>query len=401
MQGAFTAAGALEWCARRLLVRIHRHTIRGRRRSVEPVNAACFMRFLSHWQGLSPEPGEGADTLARVLEQLEGFPLPAGAWEREVLPARVADFEPAQLDLLTAGGRFVWLRLEPTGAATPVKSTPVALVPRERLGHWLGEVPAADDLSGPARRVHEVLANAGALFHRELLQATGLLEAQLERALGELVARGLVTSDAFAGLRALLNGGSRPRGRRRGPDPMERAGRWSLLKAPPGIPEEADEPALARCRVLLRRYGIVFKRLLAREPGLPPWRDLLYWFHRLEAQGELRGGRFVDGFSGEQFALPEAAGLLDDIRRAPKSDEWLALSAADPLNLAGIITPGERVAAQSGNRVLLRDGVPLAWRNGGEVAFAKRLPPETEWQARTLLARVRNPQYLNGPHRSV
>jgi ATP-dependent Lhr-like helicase len=387
MRGAYTAAGAMEWCARRLLVRIHRHTIRCRRRSVEPVDAACFMRFLTRWQGLS-RPGEGVDTLARVLEQLEGFPLPAGAWEREVLPARVADFEPAQLDQLTAGGRFVWLRLEPTGAATPVKSTPVALVPRERLGHWLGEAPAADSLSAAARRVHETLSQSGALFHRELAQATGLLAAQLEQALGELVARGLVTSDAFAGLRALLVG-ARPRGRRRGPDPMERAGRWALLKPPSVVPEQTDEPALAHCRLLLRRYGIVFKRLLAREPGLPPWRDLLYWFHRLEAQGELRGGRFVDGFSGEQFALPEAAGLLDEARRAPAGDEWLALSASDPLNLAGIITPGGRVSAQSGNRLLLRDGVPLAWQNGGEVSFAKRMQPKQEWRARTMLVRVR------------
>lgn len=384
MRGRFGSAGE-QWCARHLLARMHRESVQRRRRHVEPVNAAAFLRFLFRWHGLGAHRGEGEAVLARALEQLAGFSLPAAAWERDVLPARVADYHSDMLDRLTAGGRFLWLRSRPADVAAPVKTTPVALAPRHQLWLWRAEPGTVDGLGAQAGRVAETLDRHGALFFEELAQATGLLDSQLEQALAELVARGVAVSDSFAGLRALLRTG-RGRGRRRGIDPMDVAGRWSLVR-PARAPQGAEEHPLAVCRVLLKRYGVVFKRLLAREPALPPWRDLLYWLKRLEARGEVHGGRFVDGFSGEQFALPEAAGLLRAARRE-EPGEWLAVSAADPVNLVGIITPGDRVPAQGGNRVLFRDGRPLAWQCGREVSFAGRLDPEHEWKARTLLARL-------------
>ena len=139
-------------------------------------------------------------------------------------------------------------------------------------------------------------------------------------------------------------------------------------------------------RVLLRRYGVVFRKLLERESGLPPWRELFYVFRRMEARGEIRGGRFVSGFSGEQFALPEAADLLKRIARDAAGDR-VSISAADPLNLVGIVTPGERVPALSGNRVLFEQGVPVAVQAGGEVRFLKDVPERSQWEVRNLLIR--------------
>jgi ATP-dependent Lhr-like helicase len=262
-------------------------------------------------------------------------------------------------------------------------------------------------MSGPAKAVLEALATRGAVFFEELADAARLLRPQLEEALGELVALGLVTSDGFGGLRALLvpSGKRKPLGgaKRRGriiPYGMESAGRWSLVRRYAG--GDADEAAAERgpsgpvgeaalehaARTLLARYGVVFWRLLAREGAwLPPWRDLLRVYRRLEARGEIRGGRFVAGFTGEQYALPEAVGLLRETRRRAPSGEWISISGADPLNLVGILTPGPRLAALTGNRVLYRDGLPIAALSGGKVELLAELDASTRWEAEKKLLR--------------
>jgi len=237
----------------------------------------------------------------------------------------------------------------------------------------------------------------GASFFDELLQNCGLLRSQLEEALAELVALGLVTSDSFDGLRALLVpsserkpiAGARRR-RRTVSSGMEDSGRWSLVRQPPaGGERKLNAGAIEHvARALLGRYGVVFWRMLERESSwLPPWRELLRIYRRLESSGEIRGGRFVAGFTGEQFALPEAIGMLREVRRRPATDEWTAVSGVDPLNLAGILTPGPRLAALAGNRLLYRDGVPAAILSAGEIRFFDELDPATEWFARKALVR--------------
>jgi ATP-dependent helicase Lhr and Lhr-like helicase len=265
---------------------------------------------------------------------------------------------------------------------------------------WLSLAnPASETRPGPqAQAVRDCLATHGALFFDELAEASRLLRSQVEDALAELVALGLVNSDSFGGLRALLVPSAQRKPfaavKRRGrvlSFGMERAGRWSLIRRQ--MPEETGEPAGAAAvehvaRTLLRRYGVVFWRLLTREaPWLPPWRDLLRVYRRLEARGEIRGGRFVAGFSGEQYALPEAVGMLRETRRQPASDEWVSLSGADPLNLAGILTPGPRLAAVTSNRILYRDGVPIAVLSGGKAQLLVTLHTALQWEAQNRLLR--------------
>jgi ATP-dependent Lhr-like helicase len=260
---------------------------------------------------------------------------------------------------------------------------------------WTSLSPHDEDVqtSAQARAVLGHIRSFGASFLDELVSGAGLLRSQVEEALAELVALGLVTSDSFGGLRALLvpsserrNGGRR---RRRGTFAIEDAGRWALVRRQPPAEARSSAEAISVehvARTLLRRYGVVFWRLLEREADfLPPWRDLLRVYRRLESRGEIRGGRFVAGFAGEQFALPEAIGALRDVRRRASSDEWLAVSGADPLNLAGILTPGPKLAALTGNRLLYRDGIPVALLAGGEVRLLTALDPATEWRARKEL----------------
>jgi ATP-dependent Lhr-like helicase len=285
-----------------------------------------------------------------------------------------------------------------------VRATPLALLSRGGLHLWreiAGPIdPAAFELSGAARDVYELLRTRGASFFGETAHGAGLLHTQLEIALGELVAWGLVTSDSFTGLRALLVPAHKrpPVDRRRGSSislfGMENAGRWSLLHpatqipAPMSAPETPSRDAVeAVAWTLLRRYGVVFRRLLERETLLPPWRDLLMVFRRLEARGEIRGGRFVDGFSGEQYALTEAVGSLRALRKQPKKGVLVSVSAADPLNLVGIATPGDRLPALAGNRLLYRDGEPIAVLEGREPRFLVDLDPATRWQAQNALVR--------------
>jgi ATP-dependent Lhr-like helicase len=267
---------------------------------------------------------------------------------------------------------------------------------------WSALSPAPDpaQASPRAQAVIAVIREHGASFFDELAEGTGLLKPEVEEALAELVALGLVNSDSFAGLRALLMPADRRRRSRRGRAlfGMEDSGRWALARRlRPGAPEGqgAGEAAEHLARTLLRRYGVVFWRLLEREAAwLPPWRDLLRVYRRLEARGEIRGGRFVAGFAGEQFAAPEAVGMLREIRRKPHSGEWISLSGADPLNLVGILTPGAKLGALTVNRVLYRDGLPVALLSGGEPQFLETLDTAAEWQAKKTLLRGAVPSAL-------
>ncbi|HUH04002.1 MAG TPA: DEAD/DEAH box helicase [Kofleriaceae bacterium] len=403
LRGTFrSGARGTEWCNRRILARIHRLTLARLRREIEPVNAAALMRFLFRWQRVGP--GDrliGAGGLERIIEQLQGFESAAGAWEREILPARLHDYDPTWLDMMCLGGVAAWCRvsartIEPGGTRAPTRAAPLALMLRQDLP-WLraGATPVArEELGEPARAVHDRLAQAGASFLPDLAAATTLEPSEVEDALWELVAAGLATADGWASLRVLVDrhrGGSRsvfdPR---RGEAPKSQrwqdalkkarrrdhrrpahagrslptaAGRWSLLSPPD--PEAACAESTAQ--LLLARYGVVFRDLLARETGLPPWRDILVALRRMEARGEIRGGRFVAGFVGEQFALPEAAQALRASRHPPRIPELVRIAATDPVNLVGVTSPGPRVPAVIGNAILYRDGVPIASLEAGVV----------------------------------
>jgi ATP-dependent Lhr-like helicase len=376
---------ATQWCDRRLLARINRHMLDGLRREIEPVSAADCLRFLFGWQHVRPGSQlHGQPGLARVIADLQGFEAAAGAWERAILPARIVGYDTGWLDALCLSGGVSWGRLaaRPAGG-TPSRAAPIALVRRADLP-WLlapdvGLPPEDDGLSPAARDALAFLARAGASFLDEIIAGTRRLRAEIEDALGELVSAGRVTGDGFSGLRALISatqtrGGARARwharwNRRTGSGAVG-AGRWSLLRspaAPAAAPEDSPERRLADetrhealARQYIRRYGVVFRDLLARETQAPPWRDLVRIYRRLEMSGELRGGRFVAGFVGEQFAHPDAVEALRATRREPKRGEIIRLSACDPLNLVGVITPGGRIPAALPNAVIYEDGVPQA-----------------------------------------
>ena len=399
-----------EWCERRLLARIHRRTLKRLRAEIEPVSAEAFLRFLLGWHHL--EEGEhkaGPKGLEEVVYQLEGFEVPAGGWEVDVLPDRVEDYEAAWLDGLCLGGKTVWQRRSPpplrdttSAKPGPVRSTPIALLRRGNRELWSrigGAVESQAGLSVGAQQVLSLLRQQGASFFDDLCKGTGLLQTQLEGCLAELAARGLVSSDTFLGLRALLVPSARRKpfsgtGRRRSADfGLDDAGRWVAIAEETGEEDSLegftaqDELFEEVARILLRRWGVVFRRLLDREGALPPWRDLLRAFRRLEARGEVRGGRFIAGFSGEQFALPEAVSALRKHRQEPDRDQWTAVSAADPLNLVGILTPGARLHSVSANRVLFRNGRPVVLSIAGDLRFLEPLSDKETWEARKRLER--------------
>ncbi|MDD0974347.1 DNA glycosylase AlkZ-like family protein [Pseudomonas fontis] len=372
MRGQFCPGqGEEQWCERHLLARIHRYTLKRLRREIEPVSLQDFMRFLFDWQHLSPTSRlKGNAALSEVLAQLEGYQAAAGSWESELLPGRISDYSPRWLDEACRAGKTTWARLAAAGKAstTTLRSTPIVLLPRARLGLWqnLGTSAEVDSLSPRTQRVHSALSQHGALFFDELRDEAHLLPSELENALQELVGAGLISADSFAGLRTLITPASKrqARGGRRGRGPvfggMDDAGRWALLRRA-SVPDNPGDTLEHIARTLLRRYGVVFWRLLEREAAwLPSWRELLRTFHRLEARGEIRGGRFVSGLAGEQFALPEAIGLLREVRRRPLDGALVVVGATDPLNLVGTLFPGQKVATVSGNRLLYRDGVAVA-----------------------------------------
>jgi ATP-dependent Lhr-like helicase len=416
MRGRFAAGGnEEEWCDRRLLSRIHHYTLRRLRAEIEPVAAKDFLRFLFQWNRITEEARlEGPEAMTVAVASLEGFEAPAGAWETEILPARIKGYEPTWLDDQCLSGRLSWARLTPaTGGkdkdrvASPVRTTPIALMERRSAPLWtalVGEAKSNVEPSPRAQAVLDVLKTHGASFFDELVAESNLLRPQVEDALGELVNLGLVNSDSFGGLRALLVPQEKRKplggGRRRGhilPFDMDNGGRWALMRrAAQSADQRLRDAAVEHmARTLLRRYGVVFWRLLGREASfLPPWRELLKVYRRMEARGEIRGGRFVAGFSGEQYALPDAVGALREVRRKPTSGEWISISGADPLNLIGILTPGNRLSALTGNRVLFRDGLPMAMLSGGKVEYTSSIEPAEHWEAKKKLLRSAAPRHF-------
>jgi ATP-dependent helicase Lhr and Lhr-like helicase len=405
LRGRFTnevsASEELEWCERRLLARIHRLTLDGLRKQVAPVDTAAFIRFLLARHGLSDRalPG-GPNGLRDVIGLLEGFEASAAAWEYDLYPARVREYDHEWLDRLFAAGEVVWGRLQPPRltedqrgqALTRVSA--ISLVPRADLA-WLLPPDRSANVAAArwdAQSAFEALTTHGALFFDDLLGVTSLLPAQLEDALRELAALGLVTSDGFAAIRSLASkrhavGGRRTtrQWKRRRQLAYSRGGRWSRF--PPFVaPHSEQERAEQWARLLLKRYGVMFRDLLARESVAPPWRQLLPIYRRLEMRGEIRGGRFVAGVGGEQFALSEAVEALRKMRDEPADETWSVISASDPLNLVGIVVPGPRVPAKRANRLLYLNGRAVASREAGEIRWRTELDQDERLRARRLLA---------------
>ncbi len=376
LRGQFTdsIAGETEWCDRRLLARIHRLTLGTLRKQVESVTAAQFMRWLLRWQHLAPSSQVlGERGTLEVLRQMQGFEAPANSWERQILARRVADYDPKVLDHLCLTGAVGWGRVSPHPATletvtterrrvVPTSVAPITFFVREDADWMIPHRETGEQemrgLSPDAKAVLQFLRQRGASFFADIVRGTGKLKAEVETALWELVAGGLLTADGFDNLRALIDPKRRSgQGNARSSRPRHSAGRWSLLYT--GEAAERSRALEATCRMLLLRYGIVFRELLSRETILPKWREVLITLRRLEDRGEVRGGRFVSGFLGEQFALPLAVESLRGQRNAPAIGEVVTVSAADPLNLVGIVVPGERVAANSGRIVAFRDGVAV------------------------------------------
>ena len=382
----------LEWCERRLLARIHRLTLNRLRAEIQPVSLRDFQRFLLAWQRVDAEHrAEGPEGVEAVLDLLDGYELAAAAWEPEALALRVKEYTPQWLDRLCFTGRIGWGRFSPTANQkgrmfAPLRSTPISLFTRENLRHWLelSAPPPTGGFTPETELVLETLSNSGAMFFGELVGATKLLPSRAEQALGELAAQGWATADSFEGLRALLVPAEKRApfadiGRKRHHKTVtsvEFAGRWTLLRKPASAtPDEKNgDGAPAReeaievfARALLRRYGVMFRRLLERESLNVSWFELGRVYRRLEARGEIRGGHFVNGVSGEQFALPEAIGLLRSLRKSKPTGELIVLSASDPLNLVGVLAPGPRIASIASNRILLRDGLAIAALEAGKI----------------------------------
>lgn len=375
-----------EWCERGLLARIHRLTLGHRRKEIEPVSATEFMKFLISWQHAAPGTRlRGRDGVLQVVKQLQGLELPAPAWEQFVLPARIENYDPADLEHLCLAGVVAWGRLrfeiadldEPgvenkrrRNPHRPTRSAPIAFLLREERDCFLDVGTSPQEklsiLSPTARQVADYLAARGASFLSDIARGTGLLKVKAEESLWELVARGIATGDGVAGLRVLLTPEKKRRKRRRlrlidGGQTRERlmpVGRWSLWQSE--IPANAvsqEQIAEQRARQLLRRYGVVFRELILRENCAPPWRVLQQIYRRLEARGEIRGGRFVTGFVGEQFGLPEAVDRLRAERRVQVVQEPIIVAAADPLNLVGILSAGARLSPYAHQAIAYDNGL--------------------------------------------
>ena len=398
LRGSFTneARGQIEWCHRRILARIHKLTLGALRKQIEPVNAAQFMRWLLRWQHVAPNSRLlGDHGTLEILQQLQGFEAPANAWESQILARRVANYDPKVLDNLCLTGAVGWGRLSPHPSTlseansqgksdtirriVPTSVAPLTffvredsdwMIPRHHdVGEGASDPPAVrphthgpnppeatNNLSPAAREVLAHLRQRGASFFADIVRGTNKLKSEVETALWELVTAGMITADGFDNIRALIDPKRRSgQGRGHSSRPRHSVGRWSLLYS--SEPAERSRVAEATCWMLLRRYGVVFREMIARETIVPRWRELLIAFRRLEDQGQIRGGRFVSGFLGEQFALPLAVESLRAGAREAASGELVTLSAADPLNLVGIIIPGDRISSASAKTFTLRDGV--------------------------------------------
>lgn len=405
LRGKFAAPSAgnsdeVQWCDRRLLARIHRLTLDGLRRRIQPVEPADFLRFLVHHHHLdSYQLWGGPVGVREAVAQLKGFEMPAGAWEQSVLAARVGDYDPQWLDNLFLSGEVVWGRLRPPrrdeadgpSMAALTRMVPLSLALRDDLP-WLLPQDRADTSAvtrGNAAQVLAALSQRGALFFRELQTLTQLLPAHLEEALRELAALGLATADAFAAVRAIvLPNRQATRPRRHDRSRMHRTatpiGRWSCF---PGLVGDCErEEAIERwCRLLLARYGVVFRELLTREAAAPPWYELVIRLRRMELRGEVRGGRFVSGVAGEQYATQSAVGAIREMRDRPDDAHWLVISAADPLNLIGVITDGPRIPATHKNRLILQNGRCIAFQQAGEIQFTCPVESAVEQEMRHAL----------------
>ncbi len=433
-RGHFTPGGdTLEWCERRLLQRIHRYTLESHRQSIQPVSLQSYMRFLFERHEvqvqrlpakpvLVPVAMEGQAVLQRTLARLDGIAAPAALWESDILPGRIRAYDPSWLDTLCISGRVMWGRMARSlakGALTasarksgPVKSTPITLMLRGNHDLWEAlagsQAPVdASPLSPQALRIEADIVQHGASFFDQISRRTGFLRSQLEQGLAELVAAGRITSDSFTGLRALLTPDSRKpgghgSGRRRAAFGVEDAGRWSLIQATQTEVDAEmplDDEQLDRLiEVYLERWGVVFKRVLERETAAPPWRVLLQRLRRMELQGAVRGGRFIAGIGGEQFALPETVTQLRKCAKnqdAPeRSAEYVSIAAADPVNLLGVILPETKLPRLAKNRVLYKDGLPLAVLEKNEVRFLRDVGEHEQWQLHQVLTQRDVPSRL-------
>ena len=419
LKGSFTPGSAgQEFCDRRILARIHRSTIEGLRSQVQPVSPGEFLRFLFRWQHVAPNHrlhGEGG--VLDVVDRLQGFELAAGAWEQEVLPARIVEYRPRILDDICLSGEVVWGRFSgrrdndkfPAGRNSLTRSTPISIAHRESLVWLLGDRAESDsDLSGAPQELLQVLSQRGASFLSELISATGRLSSDVEEVLWQLAAAGRVTADSMEPLRLRIAGKPADRISRRHPRtngassarvpplhlngyreslrrrrlPRAAYSRWSLFN----LENTYSDTVELRARQLLRRYGILFPELLHRELMAPPWRVLVQVLRRLEARGEIRGGRFVSGLVGEQFALPEAVDAMRSSRKQGPDGHLTLLSACDPLNFVGILTPGARVPAVLGNKIVFRDGLPVCSLESGNLVCRWEGDDSVLERARVLLA---------------
>ena len=427
LRGRFSpglADNETEWCNRRLLARIHRLTLGRLRREIEPVSSADFMRFLCRWQHVASGTRLfGVDGALQIVKQLQGYEISAAAWESQILPRRVADYKPELLDQLSLSGEVTWGRLSPhpafdrnggTGESRnadisrrirPTRVAPLALFLRENAGWLLARSAKTSDsdprsrLSHPAREVLAALESRGASFFTDLVRRAKRLPSEVEEGLWELVTAGLVTADGFENLRALIDPKRRRgEGRGRHARPRHAPGRWALLREALRLEDAAEsaapcdteapnaaasttsqpghDPVESFAKCLLDRWGVLFRDLLRHETLAPPWRDLLVVLRRLEARGEIRGGRFVEAFVGEQFALPEAVELLRSVRRSQPDGEEIEIAASDPLNLVGTILPGSRVSSAAAETVLLKDGVVVEPAESAILALAGAGMPE-------------------------
>lgn len=407
MRGNFTAIPPadssttkpdVEWCERRLLSRVHRLTLDGLKRRIEAVPPETYIELLIERQGLGQNAQRhGIEGVRETVLQLAGFESPAGAWEEKLLAARVAGYDPQWLDNLFLGGELIWGRLCPpsrdaaSSAAALTRAMPLTILGREDR-HWMIHREVTDQpplVTSTAAEVLRILELKGALFFGELQRLTQLLTTKLEEALAELSAMGLVSCDTFAAVRHLAGGNVRKNSRTRKATSSGPLGRWSLF---PGAlePPAADDIALAWCRLLLRRYGVVFRDLLARESTAPNWGSIIRMFRRLELRGEVRGGRFIAGVAGEQFAEEAVVTRLRDLRDNPTTD-WTIISAIDPLNLSGLVTEGPRIPAIHKNAIVIHRGRAVAAKVSGRIEFFAAVDPLLQVEMRRALQLGKRP----------
>ena len=417
LRGRFTPGeGEEEFCDRRILARIHRMTISGLRREIEPISASTFIRFLSRWQHAVSPARLDRGGLLEIIEQLQGFEAAAGAWEADILPLRVPGYTPGSLDDLSLGGEVVWGRFSrrtsigdsAASKATMSRNVPISFGLREAIEWLLNDPPEDRPQVGVAAEVMSFLAERGASFLTDITSGLRRLPSDVEAGLWHLVACGLITSDGFSTVRSMVDGTRkrvlRSTRSRRWPRRRSPTSRWSLLQGPPppsstaglggegvdGAARAVESVVRARAMQFLHRYGVVFPEILAREPLAPRWRDLVRVYRQAEARGEIRGGRFVAGFVGEQFALPESVETLRRFRKIPPDGSLVLVSACDPLNLAGVLTPGPRVPALVGNLVVFRDGAPVASLQGGEIEWRSQVDETIREDVTALLRRRRS-----------